>query len=201
MTTISPNYAGVNFRATEQVQPKKAAETNVQSKLESKGMSNAMKAGIGLAALSVAVIGGLAAKKHIDVKNVQKNFVKLFEKYYGKVENVGEKMEANKLQEMIDNIAQVDPKVNQGILIRLNEQGLKQQINVFKGMEIPESLLGAKDGIAIMWKDENGKLIKNKTIKNFVCDALDGELNNFFGDKTMVKINDFNNRPVPPELF
>ena len=194
MTTISPNYAGVNFKATEQVQPKKAAETNAQSKPESKGMSNAIKAGIGLAALSVAVIGGLAAKKHIDAKNVQKNFVKLFEKHYGKVENVGEKMEANKLQEMIDNIAQVDPKVNQGILIRLNEQGLKQQINVFKGMEIPESLLGAKDGIAIMWKDENGKLITNKTIKNFVCDALDADLNYFFGDKTMVKIKDFTNR-------
>ena len=85
MTTISPNYAGVNFKATEQVQPKKAAETNAQSKPESKGMSNAMKAGIGLAALSVAVIGGLAAKKHIDAKNFPKNFVNIFEKHYGKV--------------------------------------------------------------------------------------------------------------------
>ena len=61
-------------------------------------------------------------------------------------------------------------------------------------MEIPESLLGAKDGIAIMWKDENAKLIKNKTIKNFVCDALDADLNYFFGDKTVVKIKDFSNR-------
>ena len=80
MTTISPNYAGVNFRATEQVQPKKAAETNAQSKPESKGMSNAMKAGIGVGALSVAVIGGLAAKKHIDAKNFSKNFVNIFER-------------------------------------------------------------------------------------------------------------------------
>ena len=181
MTTISPNYAGVNFKATEQVQPKKAAETNAQSKTESKGMSNAIKAGIGLAALSVAVIGGLAAKKHIDAKNVQKNFVKLFEKHYGKVENVGEKMEANKLQEMIDNIAQVDPKVNQGILIRLNEQGLKQQINVFKGMEIPESLLGAKDGVSVIILDSENRYIN---AKSFIGETLDNDIKGIFGDGT-----------------
>ena len=82
MTTISPNYAGVNFRGIEQVQPKKAEVTNAKPKTdESKGMSNAMKVGIGLAALSVAVIGGLAAKKHIDAKNFSKNFVNIFEKH------------------------------------------------------------------------------------------------------------------------
>ena len=189
MTIISPNYAGINFRATEQVQPKKIETTNAQPKTdESKGMSNAMKAGIGLTALSVAVIGGLAAKKHIEAKK----FVNIVEKAFGKSENVGEKMAGSQLQEMIDNIGQVDPKINQGILIRLNEQGLRQQVSKF--VEIPESLSDAKDGVAIVWTNEDGKLAKGKTTKAFVCDWLCADLNYFFGDKTMVKIKDFSNR-------
>lgn len=71
MTTISPNYAGVNFRGTEQVQPKKV-ETNAQSKSESKSMSNATKVGIGVGALAVAttVIAGIAIKNKNAAKKV-----------------------------------------------------------------------------------------------------------------------------------
>lgn len=81
MTTISPNYANVNFRATEQVQPKKAAETNAQSKPESKGMSNAMKAGIGVGALAVAtaVIAGIAIKNKNAAKEAAKKFAPMAE--------------------------------------------------------------------------------------------------------------------------
>ena len=82
MTTISPNYAGVNFKATEQVQPKKAAETNAQSKPESKGMSNAMKAGIGVGALAVAtaVIAGIAIKNKNAAKEAAKKVAPMAEK-------------------------------------------------------------------------------------------------------------------------
>ena len=81
MTTISPNYANVNFRATEQVQPKKA-ETNAQSKPESKGMSNAMKAGIGVGALAVAtaVIAGIAIKNKNAAKEAAKKVAPMAEK-------------------------------------------------------------------------------------------------------------------------
>ncbi len=72
MTTISPNYAGVNFRATEQVQPKKA-ETNAQSKPESKGMSNAMKVGLGLGALAAVALAGMAIKNKNAAKKLTEN--------------------------------------------------------------------------------------------------------------------------------
>ena len=74
MTTISPNYAGVNFKATEQVQPKKAAETNAQSKPESKGMSNAMKVGIGLGALAAVALAGMAIKNKSAAKKAGASF-------------------------------------------------------------------------------------------------------------------------------
>ena len=73
MTTISPNYANVNFKATEQVQPKKAAETNAQSKPESKGMSNAMKVGLGLGALAAVALAGMAIKNKNAAKKLAEN--------------------------------------------------------------------------------------------------------------------------------
>ena len=86
MTTISPNYANVNFRATEQVQPKKAAETNAQSKPESKGMSNAMKVGLGLGALAAVALAGMAIKN----KNAANSLTDLLKKEninYKKIES------------------------------------------------------------------------------------------------------------------
>ena len=74
MTTISPNYAGVNFKATEQVQPKKTAETNAQSKPESKGMSNAMKVGLGLGALAAVALAGMAIKNKNAAKKAGASF-------------------------------------------------------------------------------------------------------------------------------
>ena len=74
MTTISPNYAGVNFKATEQVQPKKVETTNAQSKPESKGMSNAMKVGIGLGALAAVALAGMAIKNKSAAKKAGASF-------------------------------------------------------------------------------------------------------------------------------
>ena len=71
MTTISPNYAGVNFRGTEQ--PKKAETPNVQTKTASKGMSNVAKVGIGLGALATVAIAGLAIKNKSAAKKLTEN--------------------------------------------------------------------------------------------------------------------------------
>ena len=180
MTTISPNYTGVNFRATEQVQPKKAAETNAQSKPESKGMSNAMKAGIGLAALSVAVIGGLAAKKHIEAKNVQKNFVKLFEKHYGKVANVGKEVTYEQVVTYIKEMQKKYPEAEKAFVMRLNEKGLKT-VPFIKDKKIPESLLGAKDGVSVIILDSENRYIN---AKSFIGETLDNDIKGIFGDGT-----------------
>ena len=179
MTTISPNYAGVNFRATEQVQPKKA-ETNAQSKPESKGMSNAMKAGIGLAALSVAVIGGLAAKKHIDAKNFPKNFVNIFEKHYGKVENVGKEVTYEQVVTYIKEMQKKYPEAEKAFVMRLNEKGLKT-VPFIKDKKIPESLLGAKDGVSVIILDSENRYIN---AKSFIGETLDNDIKGIFGDGT-----------------
>ncbi len=179
MTTISPNYANVNFRATEQVQPKKA-ETNAQSKNESKGMSNAMKAGIGLAALSVAVIGGLAAKKHIDAKNFPKNFIKNFEKTYGEVENVGKEVTYERIAEYVVEMDKKYSEATKSLIIRLNEKGLKT-LPEFKDKKIPESLLGAKDGVSVIILDSENRYIN---AKSFIGETLDNDIKGIFGDGT-----------------
>ncbi len=185
MTTISPNYAGVNFRATEQVQPKKAAETNAQSKTESKGMSNAMKAGIGLAALSVAVIGGLAAKKHIDAKNFPKNFIKNFEKIYGKVENVGKEVTYEQVVTYIKEMQKKYPEAEKAFVMRLNEKGLKT-VPFIKDKKIPESLLGANDGVCVMFKLPENRIIKGQS---FIGETLDNDFKGIFGDRTSVLLD------------
>ena len=182
MTTISPNYAGVNFRATEPVQPKKAAETNAQSKSESKGMSNAMKAGIGLAALSVAVIGGLVAKKHIDAKNFPKNFIKNFEKSYGKVENVGKEVTYEQVVTYIKEMQKKYPEAEKAFVLRLNEKGLKT-VPFIKDKKIPESLLGANDGVCVMFKLPENRIIKGQS---FIGETLDKDFKGIFGDSTSV---------------
>lgn len=77
MTRISQNYTNVNFKAIEQVQPKKAEVTNIQSKPESKSMSNAMKMALGLGALAVVTIAGLAIKNKNVVKKAGASFENL----------------------------------------------------------------------------------------------------------------------------
>ena len=72
MPTLSSNYTGLKFRGTEQVQPNKAQTVVFQPKTDNpKGMSNKMKAGIGVGTLAVtaSVIAGLAIRN----KNVAKN--------------------------------------------------------------------------------------------------------------------------------
>lgn len=72
MPTLSSNYTGLKFRGTEQVQPNKAQTVVSQPKTDNpKGMSNKMKAGIGVGTLAVtaSVIAGLAIRN----KNVAKN--------------------------------------------------------------------------------------------------------------------------------
>ena len=178
MTTISPNYAGVNFRATEQVQPKKAETTNVQPKTdESKGMSNAMKAGIGLAALSVAVIGGLAAKKHIDVKKLNE-FVTMFKANQGEFKNIGKEVTYESIAEYAARMK--DEGAKSLFALRLN----KQRLGVLRQDEkFAEQLLGAETGVHLIPLDENNKplgkgcTLVGKMLDEDVIGIFKGDLN------------------------
>ena len=149
MTTISPNYAGVNFKATEQVQPKKAAETNAQSKPESKGMSNAMKAGIGVGALAVAtaVIAGIAIKNKNVAKEAAKKFAPMaeevgltpvaYQKLSTKLDEI-KKYEKFDLKDALDNIDECNMKspLGGGSMLLLNMSDSVQRTNLAKSMKL-----------------------------------------------------------------
>ena len=125
MTTISPNYAGVNFRATEQVQPKKTAETNAQSKPESKGMSNAMKVGLGLGALAAVALAGMAIKNK-NAANSLENLLKEHNTIYKKTSEVSYEMFIEDAKELIRNFSDGKPGLYRANLI--SPQNSKQLI-------------------------------------------------------------------------
>ena len=115
MTTISPNYAGVNFNTTEQVQPKKA-ETNAQSKPESKGMSNAMKVGLGLGALAAVALAGMAIKNK-NAANSLENLLKEHNTIYKKTSEVSYEMFIEDAKELIRNSSECKPGLYHANLI------------------------------------------------------------------------------------
>ena len=143
MTTISPNYAGVNFKATEQVQPKKAAETNAQSKPESKGMSNAMKVGLGLGALAAVALAGMAIKNK-NAANSLENLLKEHNTIYKKTSEVSYEMFIEDAKDLIRNFSDGKPGLYHANLIspqdskQLIEQMAQQQGKTSKNMKIPE---------------------------------------------------------------
>ena len=160
MTTISPNYANVNFKATEQVQPKKA-ETNAQSKPESKGMSNAMKAGIGVGALAVAtaVIAGIAIKNKNAAKEAAKKFAPMaeevgltpvaYQKLSPKFSEIKkyENLEYADVTRSLPNITKTKMKdCSEGSMYLTKMSDLKMRTNIAKEMglkanDIPENSL------------------------------------------------------------
>ena len=162
MTTISPNYANVNFRATEQVQPKKAAETNAQSKPESKGMSNAMKAGIGVGALAVAtaVIAGIAIKNKNAAKEAAKKVASMaeevgltpaaYQKLSTKLDEIKkyEKLGYEDIHDTLPDIHKNKKKINVGDdMTLINMSDLKQRTDFaeFLGLDpndVPKNSVG-----------------------------------------------------------
>ena len=186
MTTISPNYAGVNFRATEQ--PKKAETVNAQTKTASKGMSNAAKAGIGLAALATVAVAGLAIKKGLN-KPISINTRQLFEHAFGKIEDGGGQLEANDVigcaKHLIDEIKKDTGKeVKHTSLIKLDEKGLgllKKHMNV----DVSKEIFGEKKALLLQFFDKDAKLLKSKPI---FADSFDKSLSNLFGKESVVKL-------------
>ena len=158
MTTISPNYAGVNFRGTEQVQPKKVAETNVQAKPESKGMSNVAKAGIGLAALATIAVAGMAIKNK-NTANSLKNLLKKADIDYKKVESASYE---GCVKDVQDFMSSFKPKSSSQYAVKfVSPQHTKHCIETVaktcgttsKNMKIPEKgfiLAVTEDGNPIM---------------------------------------------------
>ena len=186
MTTISPNYAGVNFKATEQVQPKKAAETNAQSKPESKRMSNAAKVGIGLGALATVAIAGLAIKKGLN-KPISINTKQLFEDTFGKIDEV-DKLEAGDLIESAKSMISVlnlkGTPVKHTCVTKLDEKGLgllKKNTNV----DISKDILGEKKAFLLQLCDKDAKVLESKP---FFANTVDEVISNWFGKESVVKL-------------
>ena len=185
MTTISPNYAGVNFRATEQ--PKKAETQNAQPKTAPKGMSNAVKAGIGLAALATVAVAGLAIKKGLN-KPISINTRQLFEDTFGKIEEV-DKLEEKKLIgcakftiSKLTNISKTP--VKHTTVTKLDEKGLgllKKHMNV----DISKDIFGEKKAFLIQYFDKDAKLLESKP---FLANTVDEGLSNWFGKGSVVEL-------------
>ena len=197
MTTISPNYANVNFRATEQVQPKKAAETNAQSKPESKGMSNAMKAGIGVGALAVAtaVIAGIAIKNKNAAKEAAKKFAPMaekvgltpvaYQKLSTKLDEI-KKYEKFDLKDALDNIDEfnMNSPLGGGSMCLLNMSDSELRTGIAKSMklkanDIPENSLyeSIKDGKGV-----------TKQARLLIFDEMTQSMKDAFGDGSVIEI-------------
>ena len=184
MTTISPNYAGVNFRGTEQ--PKKAETPNVQTKTASKGMSNVAKVGIGLGALATVAIAGLAIKKGLN-KPISINTKQLFEDTFGKIEEV-DKLEAGDLIESAKSIISVlnlkGTPVKHTSLMKLDEKGLgllKKNMNV----DVSKDILGEKKAFLLQFFDKDTNLLESKPI---FANSVDEGVSNWFGKESVVKL-------------
>ncbi len=197
MTTISPNYAGVNFKATEQVQPKKTAETNTQSKPESKGMSNAMKAGIGVGALAVAtaVIAGIAIKNKNAAKEAAKKFAPMaeevgltpvaYQKLSTKLDEI-KKYEKFDLKDALDNIDEcnMNSPLGGGSMCLYNMSDSELRTNFAKSMklkanDIPENSLyeSIKDGEGVV-----------KQARLLIFDEMTQSMKDAFGGKSVAEI-------------
>ena len=183
MTTISPNYAGVHFRATEQ--PKKAETVNAQTKTASKGMSNAAKIGIGLGALATVAIAGLAIKKGLN-KPISINTKQLFEDTFGKIEEV-DKLEEKELIACAKYAVQSFPdmkRIKHTGLIKLDEKGLgllKKNMNV----DISKDIFGEKKAFLLQFFDKDANLLKSKPI---FANSVDEGISNWFGKESVVKL-------------
>lgn len=196
MTTISPNYANVNFRATEQVQPKKAAETNAQSKPESKGMSNAMKAGIGVGALAVAtaVIAGIAIKNKNAAKEAAKEVAPMAEKVgltpvayqklspmFGEIKKY-EKLGYEDIYGTLPDIHKTKMKINKGdsvIVTSMSDSKIRTNLAKEMGLEandIPEN------SVMMVITDKEEETMKYSQL--FIFDKMTQSLKDMFNGKT-----------------
>ena len=184
MTTISPNYAGVNFRGTEQ--PKKAETPNVQTKTASKGMSNVAKVGIGLGALATVAIAGLAIKKGLN-KSISINTRQLFEDAFGKIDEV-DKLGADDMIESAKSMISVlnlkGTPVKHTLVYQLDEKGLgllKKNMNV----DISKDIFAGKKAFLLQLCDKDAKVLESKP---FFANSVDEGLSNWFGKESVVKL-------------
>lgn len=184
MITISP-YVGVNFRGTEQLQPKKT-EINPKKDEATKGMSNTVKAGIGLGALAVAVAAGLAFKGKMKMGKLTINIRirQEFEKAFGKIDDIDGELAANDVIGMVRYIASKNPKVKQSAIVNLDEKGLdilQEKMNV----NISKEIFGKKKALLLQLFDKDSKLLESRPV---MADSFDEKLSNMFGDSSVVKL-------------
>lgn len=182
MTTISP-YIGVNFRGTEQLQPKKT-EINPKKGEATKGMSNTVKVGIGLGALAVAVAAGLAFKGKMKMGKPTINTRQMFEKTFGKIDDIDGELDVEKVFTMVRYMASKNPKAKQSAVVNLDEKGLdllQEKMNA----NISKEIFGKKKALLLQLFDKDSKLLESRPV---IADSFDEELSNMFGDSSIVKL-------------
>lgn len=175
------NSVGNVYRPmTYQVQTQRQTQpifTGEENKKE--GKSKTSKTLLGLGALAAVAVGGLLLKRRIDLKNANKlfkeNFVSNFEKEFGKMDQLDKSFDIDFILPEIRNLlavknikslAQFEKSGYKISVQRLDKKGLE---SLAQGREIPETLLGKKDGVLIMLHDKNNKVIANK---GFIADEI-----------------------------
>lgn len=161
------------------------------------GMSKTSKTLLGLGAAAVIIAGGILAKKRIDLKNANKmfkeNFVSNFEKEFGKMEHLDCSFDIDRILPEIKNLLagknihnakQFEESGLKVVVQRLDKKGLE---SLSQGKELPETLLGKKDGVLAMLYDKNNKCVASK---GFVADEIGPCLKEDIFDKdSLVEFN------------
>lgn len=183
MTIISPNYTVVNFRGTEQAKSKNVEPTNDSPQTKSKDMSNTIKAGIGLGALAVSVIAGLAIKRGLN-KSISIKTRQVFEDTFGKIEEVNGLLETKELIDCAKYMAQNNKNITQTVLLKLDEKGLAF-LEATMDKKVLKDIFSKKKGLMLLFFDKKSNFIESKPI---LADSIEDGISNMFGKESWIKL-------------
>lgn len=127
MTTISQNAVGVSFKSAESIQTQKSQVVDAKPKTEDKGMSNAMKAGIGVGALAVVALAGMAIRGKI-----KSNQVKKLNELKGSAERIENGIRDTLAHQDEKTKALFNPELMEGHIEDAKKLPLKEQVKELK---------------------------------------------------------------------
>lgn len=127
MTTISQNAVGVNFKSAEPIQTQKSQAVDAKPKTEDKGISNAMKAGIGVGALAVVALAGMAIRGKI-----KSNQVKQLNELKGSAERIENVIRDTLAHQDEKTKALFNPELMEGHIEDAKKLPLKEQVKELK---------------------------------------------------------------------
>ena len=127
MTTISQNAVGVSFKSAEPIQTQKSQVVDAKPKTEDKGMSSAMKAGIGVGALAVVALAGMAIRGKI-----KSNQVKKLNELKGSAERIENVIRDTLAHQDEKTKALFNPELMEGHIEDAKKLPLKEQVKELK---------------------------------------------------------------------